>query len=127
MSEFQDAIEEAKKDNPDVTLEQFVGRVAAAAPPPPPLLGIVELGRCDAVTDVLDNEIATTQQRILDLKLLAANMDRGVYPSDPVMAYGPISKEERWIYDIVEDLIRNEETNIRILEKAKVTVKEKCK
>jgi hypothetical protein len=43
------------------------------------------------------------------------------------MAYGPISKEEKWIYEMADNLIRNEERNIEILEKAKVTVKEKCK
>jgi len=43
------------------------------------------------------------------------------------MAYGPISKEEKWIYDLVDSLVRNEERNIEILERAKATVKEKCK
>jgi hypothetical protein len=120
MSEFQEAIEKAKKENPDVTLEEFV---IGGWPKPP----IPELRECDTVLMVIDNEIENTRQRIEGLKLLAANIDRGVYPSDPIMAYGPISKEEKWIYDMADNLIRNEERNIEILEKAKVTVKEKCK
>jgi hypothetical protein len=122
MSEFQEAIEKAKAENPAVTLQEFVGGIAEALPAPPSLPS-----SCEAVMVAIDSEIGSMRQRINDLNRLAADMDRHIYPSDPIMAYGPIPKEEKWIYDLVDSLVRNEERNIEILERAKSTVKEKCK
>lgn len=121
MSEFQEAIEKAKKEKPDVELQEFVAEFMPTA------VGVA-LGRdCTGVMGVIEQEIENVKERILALNLLAANIDRGIYPTDPLMAYGPISKEEKWVYDMVDDLIRNEERNIAILERAKTMAKEKCK
>lgn len=81
---------------------------------------------CETVMNAIDAEIAISKERINALNLLAAVMDSNIYPTEPLMAYGPIPKEEKWIYDFAADLVRNEERNIEILEKAKNAVKEKC-
>ena len=121
MSDFQEAMERAKAENPGVTLQEFVEQLPEVPPAP-------ELPRpCEAVMVAIDAEIGNMKQRINDLNRLAANIDRQIYPSDAVMAYGPISKEEKWVYDLVDSLVRNEERNIEILERSKATVKEKCK
>ncbi len=118
MSEFQESIERAKKEKPDVTLQEFVAEYIPTG----------GLGRdCLGVVAVIDQEIVEIRERIESFKRLAAHLDRGIYPADPLMAYGPISKEEKWVYDMVGSLVRNEENNIAILERAKVTAKEKCK
>lgn len=120
MSEFQDAIEKAKKEKPDITLGEFATEFMPAAVN-------VAFGRdCMGVAAVIDEEIEKVKQRIEELNLLAANIDRGIYPTDPLMAYGPITKEEKWVYDMVDSLVRNEQNNMAILERAKVTAKEKC-
>jgi len=121
MSEFQEAIERAKAENPEVTLKEFVEKLPE--PPAPPALP----SSCNDVMVAIDGEIGNVKRRIDDLNRLAATMDYHIYPSDAVMAYGPISKEEKWIYDLVDSLVRNEERNIEILERSKATVKEKCK
>lgn len=130
MSAFQEAMEKAKAENPGVTLQEFVEKLPPAPPAPElprPSEAVMFTTACEAAILAIDIEIGTMKQRVDDLNRLAANMDRHIYPSDAVMAYGPISKEERWIYEIVENLVRNEERNIEILEKAKASVKEKCK
>lgn len=121
MSEFQEAIEKAKREKPDITLGEFAAEFVPAA------VGVA-LGRdCEGVAAIIDQEIANVRERISELNLLAANIDRGIYPTDPLMAYGPITKEEKWVYDMIDNLVRNEERNIEILERAKATAKEKCK
>lgn len=121
MSEFQEAMERAKAENPGVTLQEFVGQIAESVPAPPPLPD-----NCGAVMAAIDAEIGVMKQRIDALNLLAAVTDQHLYPADMVMAYGPIKKEEKWVYDTVDSLVRNEERNIEILERFKTTVKEKC-
>jgi len=81
---------------------------------------------CAGVIGLIDEEIRWIERRMGDISVIAANVDMGLYPTDPVMAYGPISAEERWIYENVERMVRNEQSNIEILKKMRKIVEEKC-
>lgn len=81
---------------------------------------------CTGVINLIDEEIRFIERRIGDIGVIAANVDMGLYPTDPVMAYGPITSEEKWIYENVERIVRNEQSNIEILKKMKKTAEEKC-